>query len=88
MDEYGVLGYEIGDETIENKTQKLYNEQQNVLEQISRSPTRLIDQYSLESYIDNCHCPPCGCVKGDIRLILSPAGVATAVTIFAGTSPI
>jgi len=54
----------------------------NVLEKIAASSTK-IEMVSSEEYnVDKCNCGTCGCIRGDILLILSPAGIATSVSFF------
>jgi len=38
--------------------------------------------------IDNCACPPCGCLLKAWLLPLSPAGIGAAGGIFLATSPL
>lgn len=68
-----------------NNVNSPINGSENLLERLAEGKTNIDkskDAYSL----DNCHCPPCGCLKANLALVLSPAGVATATTIFAGSS--
>lgn len=82
--------YEMKQKKVYRKTEIICNvvNTDSVLEKMASSYTKMPENTPKEYGIDNCGCPSCGCVRANLALILSPAGVATAVTIFAGTSAI
>jgi len=62
--------------------------QEGALEKITGSyKTRVPEQKNDLYSIDNCGCPSCGCMKGNLLLVLSPAGVAAATTAAVYTAP-
>ena len=82
--------YKLEQKKIYRKTEQIPDimKPEGVLEKIASSYTKMPENMSKEYNIDNCGCPSCGCVRGGLIIVLSPAGVATAVTAFAGMSAI
>ena len=54
----------------------------DALEKIASSYTRMLDARPKEYNIDKCNCGNCGCIQGNLLLVLSPAGIATTVSAF------
>ncbi|MFH1915754.1 MAG: hypothetical protein ABIJ21_00680 [Nanoarchaeota archaeon] len=54
----------------------------SVLERIAGAYTKM-DEVENEQYgVDNCNCGNCYCLKGNLLLVLSPAGIAATATAF------
>jgi len=82
------MNYELSNKSVSNSDYMLRNEgvvqtgkMGSVLEQIASSYTKMPGKVSKPYNIDNCSCPSCGCLQGNLLLVLSPAGVASATTI-------
>lgn len=63
------------------------NESEALLDELSQRSTQL-PRAERAYNIDNCSCPPCGCLSRPWLLPLSPAGIGAAGGIFLATSPL
>lgn len=54
----------------------------SALEKIASSYTKMPDVRSGIYNIDNCNCGNCGCLQGNLLLVLSPVGIAGSASAF------
>ena len=73
------------------KSDTAYLKQQNsqtvvtrasVLEKIASSYTKIPTISSSNYNLDKCNCGNCGCLRADILVVLSPAGIAGTISAF------
>ncbi len=72
-----------------NETYKIGQQQtatpqsrESALEKIAKSGTKMKTGTSGNYNIDKCNCGNCGCVQGNLLLVLSPVGIAGTVSAF------
>jgi len=55
---------------------------ESVLEKIASSYTKMPTIRSGNYNLDKCNCGNCGCLQGNLLLVLSPVGIAATVSAF------
>jgi hypothetical protein len=82
--DYKQLSYELRVDTSYLNQQRIQatSDRESVLEKIASSYTKMPTIRSDKYNLDKCNCGNCGCLQGNLLLVLSPAGIAATISAF------